>query len=536
MTSRPRVGWQTLGPVVFLALVAGWFALWAPRQLTLASDDSINYLEGAKNIAAGRGYSDLVLRFPRAVERPITHFPPLTSLAIAATGRPLGDFERGAWWVNLLCYAASIGLAAWIGKEAAGGKSRIGLLTALPLLILPQLPRDYTSLGSEAIFYPLVLLGWLGLLRFGLRQRQADLWMGAAGFGLAVAARYAGLIWCVTLPVLVFALAAGGIWLRIRLGIGSFALALLPSIAVWIRNKMVAGSAMNRAISIHWMSADHWREAATTFAWWFLPYRLQNPVAGSVVMGLCLIAFLCAVYWAFGELRRPVRDPAKISGGIAATLALSYAAFLTATISLVHFNTPLDPRILGPVLVFLLVGAVPLIFSSRQPQRRAVVVGGIFAVFLLWQTVTLVRTWLKGPPEVHGFRSPRYQQSALFAPLRQAPDDALIVSNNPRLTSFIIDRQTWRLPQRLDPQSFRPNPYLEADLAVLQTATAQRGGFLLLFSSLADGAGYRYGSESGMDLNRVADLQPSDLPRYFSLRPLVETPEGILYAIQPAGP
>ena len=63
-----------------LAVVA---ALYLTRSGAGASGDSVHFLMGAENILEGNGYSRTA---GDGTTRPITHFPPLYSILIAAIG------------------------------------------------------------------------------------------------------------------------------------------------------------------------------------------------------------------------------------------------------------------------------------------------------------------------------------------------------------------------------------------------------------------------------------------------------------------
>lgn len=523
--------------VLLLSALAVWsYRCAVPRSL-LVSVDGTHYLRAAQSVAAGRGLvASTPDRFPHWIDEPVSHFPPGLALSIAALSKFTGDCENAAWWLNLFSKVATAVLACGIGLVASRGNALAGILCGLPVIVMPSFVRMMVVLGSEPLFYPLTLLGWLGLILFVRDQRPRSLVIAGIGFGLATMTRYAGLVWCITLPILAFALSRGSSRDRWRSALWSSAIALSPFAAWIVRNRLVGSSATNRSISLHWISADHLRDACFTFATWALPYRFHKPSAGLIV-ALVGLAVLCAwLVLAFRHLLRNSRDSSPdlvvSSAGIAAALITSYAVFLAATISFVHFNTPLDERLLSPVLLIFPVAAIPLAFRSTLWHRAALAVG---TSFLLWQGMSAAKFTRRHGASEHGFRNPEHRRTRWFGELNAAPAETLILSNDEPFVSSVLGRRVWPLPMRLDSASMQPNPKFEEQLNDIRRVMDATGGFLLHIGNSEIPQQYSAAGTEGVALARLAEMQPSDLERYFRLRIIDRQPNATLYAILPAG-
>ena len=153
--------------IVLLALGAGLFNFATPHGLELVND-SVNYIDGARNILAGNGYSR-VTGGDRII--PITNFPPfysiVLSLVMAVGVKPI----QAAWWLSLVFYMLNLGLVAILGRQISGSRFVwFGGGDALFLICQPFL-RFHTFALTEPLF--LFLYFWVILLVLGYLTTSA---------------------------------------------------------------------------------------------------------------------------------------------------------------------------------------------------------------------------------------------------------------------------------------------------------------------------------------------------------------------------
>ncbi len=166
-----------------------------------AHADSVEYMEAGRSFALGNG-----LRIPIAswaspdTVAPLSHFPPGPSLAIGAVIRSTGvRADVASLWVMALAAGATLGLCFLLVGPTSGLGT--GLLTALVIALMPPFLLTHTSVWSEPLYLPLMLL----TLMLMVRQPERPLWAGLAA-SLTVMVRYMGLA----------AVAAVGVWALVK--------------------------------------------------------------------------------------------------------------------------------------------------------------------------------------------------------------------------------------------------------------------------------------------------------------------------------
>ncbi|MBN1936580.1 MAG: glycosyltransferase family 39 protein [Anaerolineae bacterium] len=186
---------------VFLLAVLVYLTLFGLNSLTRLrrfSPDSMNYVDVARNIAAGRGIVQSTLGFNqphwdagRTIPTPITSQPPVYALLIVLLSALGLSWADAALLVPVLSYGAVLLLTWLLVRELFD--PGVALIATACLLLYAPLRFVSSYAWSEA---PAVALAWLALwllarTRRTLRQRY--LWPLLAGLatGLAFATRYA---------------------------------------------------------------------------------------------------------------------------------------------------------------------------------------------------------------------------------------------------------------------------------------------------------------------------------------------------------
>jgi len=161
---------------------------------------------------------------------------------------------------------------------------------------------------------------------------------------------------------------------------------------------------------------------------------------------------------------------------VALLFLLAYAGLLITSISVADDSTPLDVRILSPLMpiaIVLVVGLAALLARRRPdradwPRRVAAVSGpALGGVYLVSQALALV-VWAR-PARAEGLELNAIARSApaLLGRVSALPSDAVVYSNMPDLIYYITGRVVNGLPWRHSPTSLLPNPQYAAELAGL---------------------------------------------------------------------
>ncbi|MEI2692511.1 MAG: glycosyltransferase family 39 protein [Anaerolineae bacterium] len=282
------------------------------------------------------------------MDTPLTRYPPLYPVLLAAGG-PLGlDPLATARWASALLFAANI-LFVGLALAALLPRSRwlplAGALLAasgLPLLTM------HSMAWSEPLFLLLSFLCLFVLAAHLDQERPAALLLAGLLGGLAFLTRYAAIPFLAAGVLGLLFMGRPSASRRLASAALFAGLALLP-MALWtVRNLAVADTAAARVLAWHPAGRAHlWQALYTVAGWLHVPDRAPNWLRLGLLLAVAGMALAAAVLmWR----TRPARQvPAFVK--LLALLIPLYSAFLAASISLLDASTPLDDRILTPLYV-----------------------------------------------------------------------------------------------------------------------------------------------------------------------------------------
>jgi hypothetical protein len=209
--------------------------------------------------------------------------------------------------------------------------------------------------------------------------------------------------------------------------------------------------------------------------------------------GLTVLVAVAALILVVRLLARPrrteERPPAVILGWILAVFSLVYPLFLIASLTLVDASTPLDDRILSPLLVASLALAVlalgDVLSVRRGPRRLRMVIGlgvvGFLALTLYRGYGTVLRLREGG----QGYAARAWQDSELIGWVRGLPAEVSIYSNELDAVYLQTGRQAFQVPIRWDPVRQAPREDYPEQLAAMRRRVQEEGAVLVLFDTIS---------------------------------------------------
>jgi len=482
--------------------------------------DSVIYLEAAHNLRQGQGLSAPTWHAEAPIA-PLTHYPPLLPVLLAGLSAIGLQASSAAVALNAVCQALSVFLLALLVRRATG-LDWLGLLAGTFLALSPRLMDVHVSVLSEPPFLALTLLCLYLLIVYLQTRRRWLLGPLAAAAAMAVLARYVGVVVIATIGLSLLAW-NGRSWKR-RLGDAIlFGLSAgLPLVAWLVRNKLVGGSAANRQLAFHPPQADKLLAGLEAMGRWFLASYLPSP-AGIVFVGVLVAAALATAVL----LRRPdptappptvgrsTRDVASAMG-LLLLFSLLYVGFLLVSITFVDAHTPLDNRLLTPLLGPL-VGllACLVVALPRLVVRRWLM--GVLALGLLGLAGAQAKQLaaeLRGRLDAEGFASRAWQRSSVLQNLATANPSRTFYSNWPDLIHYLTGRTACLPPVRRNPYSLQPNADYAVELERMEQAL--RAGAWLVW---LDEPGRSYLGDS------------RELVERLNLRVLMKTSGGTIYVL-----
>ena len=474
-------------------------------------NDSVAYVGAARNLLDGNGYA----RTSGGGEiKPITHYPPLFSLTLAA-GAALMHYDpiRVARALIIFLWGLSVFLGGWLVWRMS--RSMIaGLLFAFFFAVNGSLLFVYAVIMSEPLYIVLTFAAFLCLFAYlQAKQKQIatehtekdekkefkssspksrwspwlSLWLCGAFSGLAYLTRYSGLAILATFALVLLLVETG--WKGKLRALLIYLAGAAPFMLAWtLRNTLRGLSATNRELSYHPISAEK-IDAGFRQVWdwlipgWFAGQTSDWPVLSilrasrdwpgtpyfvvGVILGFLLVWLILTARRLWGNRK----DAALV---LFFTSTLYLFVYLAATIfSLLFFDasTPFHDRILAPIYISLLTACI--VFGmwawrkAKTPLRVLLVILVFSAASVSIINVGQAVTRLQADPL--GFASARWRNSKLIAAIKALPPDTLLYSNSPTAIYILTDRPAYIMPTPIDPVDNQPRDNFQSDLSNLRT-------------------------------------------------------------------
>jgi 4-amino-4-deoxy-L-arabinose transferase-like glycosyltransferase len=483
MTLRARERLISIIVLGLLAVIGVALVLRATPEGLALSDDSIGYVAGARSMVAGNGYREAWL----ASNGPVTHFPPAYSSVLALIGLFGLDPLRGARFLGAVLFGLNtivLGILAWRMTKFL----RAGLILAALFVLNDSLLRLHAAALSEPLFIFLSLLAlWMLDLYF---ERDAHwLWLVASGAfaGMAYLTRYAALALVGTIALAL--VLARSTWRKRMTSGGIFFAGFLPWMAGWaLRNKWVGGTATNRVLVWHPITATDLQTALRTSSMFLLPVEPWREALLKVkgVFPIVILLVLAAILlWIAVTISQRLGQPRSQSAPVILTLASAlyvygYLFSIFAAMFLFDASTKFKLRILSPIYVSILILVVAL-GKWAWSQRREFAAVAALVLFGLssYGQVAAVAELSRGG---QGYASFKWYDSKAMAFLRGLPQDAKIYTNEPGAVYLYAGRPAYVLPDRIDPVTAEARPGFETGVEQMQAEIDKGEAVLALFS------------------------------------------------------
>lgn len=445
------------------------------------SPDSVVYLGAARHIAAGDGAvfgSNLPGPGPDAGLVPLTHYPPgypaLLALLMRATG---ATAESAARFAGMSFAFVNVVLVAFIGLRVAGPALSLMLAASFAVGIPLQL---HIMAWSEPAFLTCTLAALLSLAVWST-DRERTRWLVAAALcgALASGLRYPGVVLAGVALVFIIASATPGQRRASVRDAALVALVMIAPIAWWVlRSASSVDATANRRLVLHLIDGERLAQGGASIARFLSPLPRVNEWE-HVLWGAAWIALAawCVIASAGAWKRRVLQFDERM---LPVLYVVGYVAFVIVSISLLDYATPMDSRILAPVLVPLWWTALLLVrwlgtqaWGARRLAAGALLCGIPAGALVRGQEVLAGQARLQ-------YTAPEYRASAIWSCLGGFTAAQTIISNKPELVYFRLGRQAVEVPSRRNPYTREANPTFAADSARIDLLMRE-GAVLALF-------------------------------------------------------
>ena len=484
---KKQRAYKILLPAVVMATVFGalFIVLWSTTPYGIGeSPDSISYIDGARSIHAAlvdvHHYGRHGFRWLQRIY-PSVHFPPLYSALLSAPLFMGVDMLEGARWLNAVLFmltALAIGACTYVCTQ----RSLLPSAASIALFMFSTgMIRLYTYVLSETAFNLFALTACLLLAWHISRPKMWIVTASSLVLAMALLTRYAGMSLIVPMILAILLLQKSTLGVRLKACSLLLLVALSPLVVWCLRNYWMAHTTTGRSFAIHLIDPSYFSRFAATLSDFWLPVPGGDFIKPPLFL-IGLVLTLCAFVLV---ARHEIRSASSFKGVLLLLIGLyvvCHVFFLIASISFADAYTPLDYRILSPLLVFGAVFVTATFWNASAVTARRTVWRG-YLIFVLVVTCFNVSRTLPLMTRLHnggiGYASGAWRSSACIAYVRSLPDTIPIYSNCPDGIYFLTGRKSFLIPRTLSAYTRRPNPDFVHELDTLRNSVLHGGAVIV---------------------------------------------------------
>lgn len=485
----------TIVSISFLSFLGGIIVYISTQWGIGVSPDSVTYIDGARSLVAGYGFSMLGNNVLQT--QPITHYPPFYSILLAIGGIfGLDPLVSAKFW-NAVFFGGTIFLSGILLLSLCQNIKPIGywisLIGSFLILTSVTMVEIHVMAWTEPLYIFLSLAVFILVAKY-LSERKWFFLFGAAVFtSLAILTRFVGvsIVMAGAFGILLFGRFT---FVKKAMAILVYGLISMGLISFWvIRNQGATGTGTNREIIFHAFSSTHIWEARDTLASWLLVPQTAPYFFRHIPFLLIAIATIVIfIYFGFkvgfkAEISRIMTGLFKIPIILKLFLLYipCYLLILIISNTFLDTYTPLDGRILSPIYIPLLVLVLYAIahlfkaFSSNYSFKFAIIVVGLLfaTVYLYRSSVLIYNNYESGL----GFNSQEWHYSETIAELNKLPQQIAIYSNVPEAIYIHTGRPAKKIPKEIKSINQLINKDFEAEWSSMQSNIDTGEGVVVYF-------------------------------------------------------
>lgn len=427
-----------LGACAFVCSAALMY--WITAQGPGVSPDSVTYIEVARNLLAGNGF---------VIDgKAITHYPPVYPLLIAAVDwlHP-GNTIQAARLVAVFFYSTNlvlVGFAVYLCTEysiAAASCAMLAFLSSAQIL-------SVHSMGwSEAPFVAFWLSSFILFSLHITNPSQRLLVLASSMAGLAAATRYVGVVLFPTIAVAFFLTDKRALKFKLRDVIIFFVVAVLPFICWSLRNILTGSSVTDRNIAFHPIIITHLKYFFITIINFIAPIKFYFILYISYVLMFIIIFILSAIK----IIKYAERKIGIIFIKFCLLFSILYALLIFISISFFDAHTPIDERILLPIIISIIILMFIFIWSKNIANNRFVSDRLFFLsiIFIIFNMLPFVATAIDIHKNGTGYTSLYWKNLSIMKNIAPLSVDKVIYSNGNDIIHFLTEQKTVMIPAKI---------------------------------------------------------------------------------------
>ena len=315
----------------------------------------------------------------------------------------------------------------------------------------------YSYAQTEVLFLPLLLASMFWLLHADARNSLRFAIFSGLAASFSIFTRYAGIFTLLAAGLYLVAIHYRQVVRLMRYAVAFIVAAGLPFLLLVAWNILRAGKATSRVFSPHPPSSEKLLGGLYWIMNYFLPYRiLDSWFIPSALFFIFLLIAVILVLHLYGNILE------KQYGIMCLTWSLAYIVFLYVSLTFFDDHTPLDERILSPLVLTTLcciayaVGIALVRCRSLLLRAAAVVIMSYMLVFTGYRAFGFVsNAYTNGL----GFNRREVRESQSLKDAVSLSQNIKVYSNAPEAAALLYGTRNMRyIPYKLNPTSLLPNP------------------------------------------------------------------------------
>jgi hypothetical protein len=459
MARCPVVAW--VAPAIVLAAVAALY-VGSTRTGVGLTPDSVSYVEGARSLAAGDGYSRFIDVNGREA---IVDFPPLYSTALAGF-EVLGiGTLAGARLLNGVLLVGTALLLYLLTLRLTGGHRAAAVLAAGAFGLSLAVLRVYGFALSEPLFLFLVAAWGLAMDAYLRRGGRAALIAVASLVPASILTRNVGVAVLLASVVAILAFGPGSRGRRVRDAAIVSTVGVLPALVWTARNRSADVESVYEP-AVHAIPRSKLSEGIDALGSWVFPPPVPEVARSWLLAGVVAAGALAAIAVLVRRSRRTDRrraGPGSTPGVVALViLAVVYAGALVFSLLFLAASGTLSTRYLAPLFLAVVVLAAVGIASSSGAGR---IVGlAVLCALVVGYTVESVDSVSAEAISERGITADYFADSPLLD-VATAQPGRVVYSDRPE-TIYINTglRAVEHVPKKYDQHTLRVNPAFEDEV------------------------------------------------------------------------
>ena len=470
--------------IFFLGFLGVLVLMYATKWGIGISPDSVTYLDAARNLLEGHGFSYQI----GAELQPLTNYPPLYPAVLAVISFVSNlDVLQLARGLNALIFGLNIILVGIILRYAKA-LPIINILSSFLVLTSGTIFYVHHYAWSEGLF---ILLGFSGLLflnRFIVEEKTVSFLFASVLISLAFLTRYAGISLIMTGLMALLFLYHKKFLQRIAVCIAFGAVSSIP-IVVWLaRNLSIAGNTTNRDVVYHANFLKPITALFNNFSLWLLPQQI--PIEVRVVFTTLLIAGLIVFsrrYYRNQRKRRAEFHYFSTLQIISCLFILNYLAVLIISVSFFEARIPFGNRIYSPVYIACLILILSQISKILDSERVSFIRNALILLTVIFCLSYIARfSYRVRIANTDGieFASKKWKQSELVNITKNLPERTQIYTNGDDVLKFLTGRNSLSIPAKIIAHSQLKRENYHNELKAMYDNLYENDGVLIWFDNI----------------------------------------------------